>query len=319
MGESCFLCWNAVIFGMSSYILYKTFYSFYSRRCMARNLRDKVVCITGASSGIGRELAAQCFALGAKIIIVARRRELLEELKRELLESRDGDGKDGDIEIVEADLGKLDEVESKGREMVDCYGKVDCLINNAGTGCRGSVKDTVIDVHRNVMTVNYFSHVALTKTLLPQMMASKEKSWIVGISSLQGKIALPFRSAYAASKHANQAFYDSLRAEVESVNKNISVCLTSPGYVKTNISLRGLTSTGEVFGAKDPRIENGMSVKECARRIIEAMVTNQKDVCIAPWYHSSIRYVRTLFPNVYFTAMKLRAKSSKEVTHAHSS
>ncbi|XP_063712821.1 dehydrogenase/reductase SDR family member 7B-like isoform X2 [Symsagittifera roscoffensis] len=134
-------------------------------------------------------------------------------------------------------------------------------------------------------------------------------------SSLQGKISLPFRSCYGASKHACEAFYLSLRAELEAVHSHIAVCVLSPGYVQTEISLNSTTGSGESYGKMDKTIANGMSASECARQTVEAFVSGRKDVCIAPWYHRLVPLARVLFPSLYFSAMAKRA--AKEATTSH--
>ncbi|XP_075263663.1 dehydrogenase/reductase SDR family protein 7-like [Convolutriloba macropyga] len=310
----CIPLLGGVFVAMSAFwCSYKVFFGSVSRKQLIAKLQGKVVCVTGASSGIGKEIAKLCFDCGAKVILVARRKELLETLKEEMMESLESsDKRKEDIAIVTADLGKLDTVESTGNEILNCFGVVHGLVNNAGIGCRGSVQSTLIDVHQNVMNLNYFSQIVLVKTLLPSMMACNERCWIVATSSLQGKIALPFRSGYAASKHACQAFYDSLRAEIE-WRSNISVCLLSPGYVRTDISLNSATGSGESYGKLDKTIARGMSPVECARRSVEAFATDQKDVCIAPWYHCLIPYGRMLLPSVYFHAMKKKAVRDMEL------
>ena len=177
----CIPLLGGVFVAMSAFwCSYKVFFGSVSRKQLIAKLQGKVVCVTGASSGIGKEIAKLCFDCGAKVILVARRKELLETLKEEMMESLESsDKRKEDIAIVTADLGKLDTVESTGNEILNCFGVVHGLVNNAGIGCRGSVQSTLIDVHQNVMNLNYFSQIVLVKTLLPSMMACNERCWIV--------------------------------------------------------------------------------------------------------------------------------------------
>lgn len=124
---------------------------------------------------------------------------------------------------------------------------IDILVNNAGISCRGNVLTTDLEVYQQLMLTNFFGQVALTKAILPSMV-DKRSGHIVVVSSVQGVMAIPSRSAYAASKHATQAFFDSLRAEVADYNVNVTV--VSPGYIKTELSLNALTGSGGKYGRK---------------------------------------------------------------------
>lgn len=135
---------------------------------------------------------------------------------------------------------KVDEIEK-------IFGHIDILINNGGVSVRSDVLSTAMDVDIKVMLVNYFGTVALTKAVLPTMLKRKEGR-IVCVSSVQGKFSLPHRSAYSASKHAMQAFCDSLRAEV--AEHNVKVLCVSPGYINTALSLNALTGSGRSYGSK---------------------------------------------------------------------
>nr|DBA20177.1 TPA: hypothetical protein GDO54_015893 [Pyxicephalus adspersus] len=143
------------------------------------------------------------------------------------------------------DLSDVEAVTSAANEILHLAGKVDILINNAGISFRGNILNTEINVDRMIMDTNYFGPVALTKALLPSMIKNK-RGHVVAISSIQGKISIPFRSAYSASKHATQAFFDCLRAEM--VPYNIDVTVISPGYIQTNLSLNAVTEDGSKYG-----------------------------------------------------------------------
>ena len=178
--------WLHSLIGRSLYgdvsilVLIQSLFGSVSRKQLIAKLQGKVVCVTGASSGIGKEIAKLCFDCGAKVILVARRKELLETLKEEMMEALESsDKRKEDIAIVTADIGKLDTVEATANEILNCFGVVHGLVNNAVIGCRGSVQSTLIDVHPNVMNLNYFSQIVLVKTLLPSMMACNERCWLV--------------------------------------------------------------------------------------------------------------------------------------------
>lgn len=158
--------------------------------------------------------------------------------------------------IQPLDLSDLNSIAGKVQEVLEVHGAIDILVNNGGISVRGDALSTAIDVDIRIMLVNYFGTVALTKACLPSMMARKEGR-IVSISSVQGKFAIPHRSAYSASKHALQAFSDSLRAEV--AKDNIKVTLVSPGYINTALSLNALTGSGAQYGSKCIETEESSS------------------------------------------------------------
>ncbi|KAJ8319109.1 hypothetical protein KUTeg_004200 [Tegillarca granosa] len=184
-----------------------------------KDVRGKVVLITGATSGLG------------EVILAGRNKEKLQQVKDSLQQQKvDNAYCPG---VIQLDLEKIQTLPEKVEEAVKIFGQIDILINNAGISYRGVVADTQLDVDVKLMTVNYFAQVALTKAVLSKML-TQGSGCIIGISSVQGKIAIPYRSAYAASKHAFQAFYDTLRAEI--AEDNINVIVISPGYIKTNLS-----------------------------------------------------------------------------------
>lgn len=135
----------------------------------------------------------------------------------------------------------------KVNQILEIFGHIDILVNNGGISVRSDVASSSVDVDIRVMMVNYFGSVAMTKAVLPSMIARKEGK-IVYVSSVQGKFAIPYRSAYAASKHALSAFTDCLRAEVH--KDNVKVLLVSPGYINTALSLNALTASGDKHGGK---------------------------------------------------------------------
>lgn len=133
------------------------------------------------------------------------------------------------------------------QEILDTLGQIDILINNGGISVRSDIMSTAMDVDIKVMLVNYFGTVGMTKAVLPSMIKRKEGR-IVCVSSVQGKFAIPYRSSYTASKHALQAFCDSLRAEMD--EHNVQVTIASPGYINTSMSINALTGSGKAHGSK---------------------------------------------------------------------
>ena len=129
---------------------------------------------------------------------------------------------------------------------------------------------------------------------------------IVVISSVQGHLALPYRSAYTASKHALQAFCDSLRAELFATN--VSVCVVSPGYLKTNLSLNAVTGSGQPYGLMDATTASGLEPSIAAENILMSVLKNDKQLVLCPLFPKIAIFLRFVFPNIYFYLMKKRAE-----------
>lgn len=266
-------------------------------------LQGKVVVITGASSGIGEALAHAFYEQGSKVVLAARRQTELERVKRELM-SKNLSTPTLEPVVLELDLTKLGEMSSFVKNVYDACGEIDILINNGGISHRGSILNSKIDVFKSIMDVNYFGSVALTKECLPKMVQRKA-GHIVFVSSVQGLIAIPERSAYAAAKHAIQAFGDSLRAEMH--QHNINVTVVSPGYIKTAISINAYTGSGEPHGVMDKSTAAGFSPEYTANRILNGIVNKEKDLVISQFLPSLAVTLRHCTPSLYHWIMARRA------------
>lgn len=225
------------------------------------NVAGKTIWITGASSGIGEALAKQLAEQGAKLILSARREDVLQALKQSL--------PNADSHKVVA----LDLAESEGLfDIVDKtlaeVGQLDALINNGGVSSVATTNDTDFSVYRRLMNVNFFGTVAMTKAVLPHMIAKKQ-GMIVSIASIAAKVGTQQRGAYSASKHAVIGFMDSLRGEVH--KQGVKVVVVCPGWVKTNVSLNSLDAHGNPENVMDKTIETGISADSCAAAVINAM------------------------------------------------
>ncbi|XP_032697264.1 dehydrogenase/reductase SDR family member 7B isoform X1 [Lontra canadensis] len=276
---------------------------------MKAYLRNAVVVITGATSGLGRECARVFYAAGAKLVLCGRNQEALEELTKELTASLATKVQTHKPYTVTFDLTDPGAIVAATAEILQCFGHVDVLINNAGISYRGTIVDTTTDVDKKVMETNYFGPVALTKALLPSMI-KRRQGHVVAISSIQGKISIPFRSAYAASKHATQAFFDCLRAEMEQYE--IEVTVISPGYIHTNLSLNAVTADGSTYGVMDKSTAQGRSPAEVARDVLAAVGKKKKDVILGDLLPSLAIYLRTLAPGLFFSLMASRARKERK-------
>ncbi|XP_047428770.1 dehydrogenase/reductase SDR family member 7B [Mugil cephalus] len=279
-------------------------------RLRGASVHGAVVVITGASSGLGKECARVFHAAGARLVLCGRDAGRLQQVVQELTAtSSDARTQTFPPCAVTFDLADTSSVDAAAEEILKCYGRVDVLVNNAGISYRGNILDTHISVQRDVMETNYFGPVALTQALLPSMVRQRS-GHIVVISSVQGKIALPYRSAYAASKHATQAYFDSLRAEVE--RYGIPVTVISPGYVRTNLSLNAVTGDGSKYGVLDKTTATGRDPRDVAEAVLEAVRRRSKDVVLAGPLPTVAIYLRTLWPGLFFKLMSSRARKEQK-------
>ena len=233
-------------------------------------MKNKVVWITGASSGIGEALAYAFSAAGARVLLSARRTEELERVKKQCAYP-------DQARVLPLDLLDIPSFEERTKEAIGAFGQVDIMIHNGGVSQRGLVADTELSVHRQLMELDYFSYVALTKALLPYFLARKSGHFVV-VSSVMGKIGTPMRSAYAAAKHALHGFFDCLRAEVSP--SGVRVTLLTPGYIRTNIAQNALTKDGSKMARASENIEKGLPANRAAAKMLRAVERGRFEVYI---------------------------------------
>ncbi|KAI5637994.1 short chain dehydrogenase domain-containing protein [Phthorimaea operculella] len=281
-------------------------FSCLSQRKRRAALQGKVVVITGASSGIGEALAHAFYQQGCKVVLAARRKNELNRVKQELLAKKLEKPTEEPV-VVPLDLADASQIDTFVDKVYELCGHIDVLINNGGISHRGSILHTKIEVDKQIMFVNYFGSVALTKAILPKMVERKS-GHIVFVSSVQGLIAIPDRSAYAASKFAMQAFGDSLRSEMK--QHNINVTVVSPGYVKTAVSLNALTGSGDAHGVMDPSTAAGFSPEYCAQQILDSVVLKQREIVVSQFTPKLAIFLRHAAPSIYFWIMARRANKT---------
>jgi dehydrogenase/reductase SDR family protein 7B len=228
---------------------------------VTEKFNNKVVWITGASSGIGEALAYAFSKQGARMILSSRRADELERVRK-------GCSHAELVKILPLDLLNVPSLAQKTAEAIDCFGQIDFTIHNGGISQRSLVSETDMAVHRKIMELDYFSYIAITKALLPHF-EQKQSGHFVVMSSVMGKIGTPMRSAYAAAKHALHGYFDCLRAEVSP--KNIKVTILTPGYIQTNVSKNALTKDGEPLGTLSQNIASGLPADEAAKQILHAI------------------------------------------------
>jgi dehydrogenase/reductase SDR family protein 7B len=228
---------------------------------MDNYFNNKVTWITGASSGIGEELAYALSTAGSQLILSGRRMDELERVKQACSHPEQ-------VQLLQLDLADAASLDDKAAAALNCFGHIDIMVHNGGITQRSLVVETAMDVQRRIMEVDYFSYVALTRALLPHFIARKAGHFVV-TSSVMGKIGTPMRSAYAAAKHALHGFFDCLRAEVAA--DGIKVTILTPGYIRTNISLYALTNKAYGLGKPSENIENGLPADRAAKQILKAI------------------------------------------------
>lgn len=254
-----------------------------------KSYKDKVVWITGASSGIGEALVEEFAKEGAIVIASSHEPEELERVKAKHKDISEN------IHALVFNLGDPEAVAEAAEKVLSEYGRVDVLMNNGGISQRALAIESPIEVDRRLMEIDYFAGVILTKAVLPGML---ERSYgHIGVTStISGKFGFPLRSAYAAAKHALFGFYESLLAE--NYNKGLRVTIFSPGRVRTNISLNSVDKDGNARNVMDAGQENGISPEACAKKMLRTMKRGRKDVLIGGkelmmvWIH---KYARGLY------------------------
>ncbi len=249
---------------------------------------NKTIWITGASSGIGKALAEAYCKMGFKIIITARR-------EQELLELKNNCANPENVVVLTHDLANYHSAKEIVAKAVEAFGSIDIMIHNAGISQRSRAIDTEVEVDKKIMEVNYLGTVALTKALLPHFIKQRSGHFAV-ITSLVGKFGSPYRSGYAASKHALHGFFDSLRAE--HTRDNLKVTLICPGYVITNVSINALTGNGTPQQTMDEATANGITAEYAASKIIKAINNNKLEVYIGKKEILGV-YLKRFFPTLF--------------------
>lgn len=238
---------------------------------MRTKLADKVVLVTGASSGIGAELCRQLADKRARLALAARDATRLEQVASECR------ARGADAFVVAGDVSVESDCASIVSQTVAHYGALDVLVNNAGIGFSGRFDEVSdLSVFERVMRVNYLGSVWCTAHALPHLKSSR--GLIVAISSLAGLTGVPRRTAYSASKHAMAGFFDSLRIELR--YSGVDVTVIYPGFVFSEINQRALSPDGTPYGDRGYKRQKSdtMETDECCRLIIGAMENRQRDL-----------------------------------------
>lgn len=229
---------------------------------------NKVVWITGASSGIGEALSYQLAQLGAHLILSARGEEDLNLVNKKLPRNP------GSAKILPLDLEDLGQLPQKTGMAWAFFGKIDYFISNAGLAIRDYALTTELRIDQKIMNINYFGPTVITKCLLPHFI-EQGHGHIVVMSSLSGKYGVPRLAAYSASKHALHGFFECLRSET--VEQGILITIIVPGMIKTAITAHAITGTGGTVGRIDKTFETAYPVDKAAQKIVTAILKEKEE------------------------------------------
>lgn len=260
--------------------------------------KDKIVWITGASSGIGEALAKAFAMQGAKLVLSARRMEELERVMKECNLSNEN------CLILPLDLQNLENLETLTKTVIAKFSRIDVLINNGGISQRSLATETAIEIDRKIMEINFFGQVALTKSVLP-ILLNQKAGHIVVVSSISGKFGFWLRSAYSASKHALHGFFDSLRLETEA--NGIKILIAVPGKIQSNISVHALKSDGSKHNKMDYSHKQGISAEQCATIILNAIKNNKEEILIGGGETKAV-WLKRYFPKWFGMLIRKQAK-----------
>lgn len=231
------------------------------------DFKNKVVIITGASSGIGKACAEEFARRGASVVLAARQYVTLCELTAGL-------EKRFNIKAlaVQADVSREQECEQLIKQALTTFGKIDVLVNNAGLSMRALFNDVDLSVLKNLMDVNFWGTVYCTKYALPEIL--KTKGSIIGVSSIAGYRGLPGRTGYSASKFAMNGFMESLRTEL--LKTGVHVMVACPGFTTSNIRVAALASDGHAHGETSMEEGKMMTAEAVAAIIVDGIAARKR-------------------------------------------
>ncbi|MCJ8162372.1 SDR family NAD(P)-dependent oxidoreductase [Acinetobacter zhairhuonensis] len=258
------------------------------------SLENKVVWITGASSGLGKALAQECALQGAQVVLTARRYEELEKVRVGLLNP------DQHLSIA-MDITNEAQVLHAYEQLLAAKGRIDWLINNAGLSQRALISETTMQTERTIMEVDYFSQVFLTKTVLPTFIKQKSGR-VVFVSSIAGLVGVQYRASYSAAKGAIHMWANSLRAEV--ADQGIDVSVVFPGFVKTNVSINALNGAGQAQGFDNEVTANGLEADEFAQETVKALMKGDEYIVVGGRKETLAVLISRLSPSALYRMIR---------------
>lgn len=256
---------------------------------MSKKFNNKVVWITGSSSGIGEHTAYAFARQGASLILTALEADILEKVCAQCEQL--GSPK---AVALPFDLSKKDQVAELADQAWNIFGHIDVFYNNAGISQRGKTAETDMSVINKVMDINYFAPVIMTKVILPRMIQNGGGQLVV-TTSINGRFGFPLRCAYSSSKHALYGFFETIQAEY--YNDNIRVTIVCPGRVQTKISFYALEKDGKQHAKMDAGQAGGCTPDEAGRRIVRAVYRRKREVLVGRKELLMV-YIKRFFPGL---------------------
>ena len=254
------------------------------------NFTDKVVWITGASSGIGESLVYEFVRRGARVIASSNDLPGLLRVKAGCY------NKPEMVNCVPFDLIDISGIEEIARQQISLYGRIDYLLNIGGISQRARIDETPLWLDRKIFEINYFGTIALTKAVLPSMIRQKS-GHILATSSISGRFGFPLRSAYSASKQALHGFFETLY--LENKKSNIKTSVIIPGRVNTSISFHALNADGKEHGQLDDGQAKGISPDKAAKIIIRGIEKDKREILVGRG-ELMLLHIRRYMPWLFF-------------------
>ncbi|MCL1821991.1 MAG: SDR family oxidoreductase [Prolixibacteraceae bacterium] len=249
---------------------------------------NKVVWITGSSSGIGEACAYEFAGQGAHLILTALEPDILAKVKEKC------EALGAKCEVLPYNLSDLDGIDELVNKALVCFGRIDIMYNNAGISQRSKTGDTLFAVDKKIMDVNFFAPVLIAKLLLPSMLENGGGVFAV-TTSISGRFGFPLRSAYCSSKHALYGFFETLHAEY--FDQNIRVVLVCPGRVQTHISFYALERDGKQHAKMDDGQAGGITATKAAHKIVNAIYKRKPEVLVGGKELLMV-YIKRFFPTL---------------------
>lgn len=259
---------------------------------------SQTVWITGASSGIGEALALRYAMDGTSLVLSARRKE---ELERVAGLCRDAGLPADQVLVLPLDVTDWESLPGAVQNVLDTFGTIDLLVNNAGVSQRSLCEDTDMAVYQKLMDVDVMGQIALTKAVLPHMQ-ERGSGHLAVTASVAGKVGVPQRTGYCAAKHAVMGFFDALRAEVE--GQGIDVSTIVPGFIRTDISRNALAGDGSPFGELDDNIAGGMDVTECAEVVFKGLNARKREIPVGKGKEMAALWIKRVSPEALFRIIR---------------
>nr|XP_004663194.1 dehydrogenase/reductase SDR family member 7C [Jaculus jaculus] len=308
MGIMAVLILPLLLLGISGLLF---IYQEVSRLWSKSTVQNKVVVITDAISGLGRECARVFHAGGARLVLCGKNWERLESLYNALTSVADPSKQTFTPKLVLLDLADISCVQDVAKEVLDCYGCVDILINNASVKVKGPAHKISLELDKKIMDANYFGPITLTKVLLPNMI-SRRTGQIVLVNNIQAKFGIPFRTAYAASKHAALGFFDCLRAEVEEYD--VVVSTVSPTFIRSyHLYPEQGNWEASIWKFLFRKLTYGVHPTEVAEEVMRTVRRKKQEVFMANPIPKAAVFIRTFFPEFFFAVVACGVKEKLNV------